>query len=367
MTLSPGALIAVVLAFASWGRLTAGALLGSVLAGHACTAKHRALELLRQNSDNHFMNRTPAADTTSSQTCHPLSVKPITRKQRMPHSHVPHPDAPQGIAAPFVHAALPAFGLIVVGDELLSGRRSDRHIPKMIELLTQRGLALSYVHMLGDDRPRLVRLLQQVLASGDVVMCCGGIGATPDDHTRQAAAAAAGVELVMHPVARNLIEQRMQEQAQQKGQAFDPRHPDNVQRLQMAMLPAHAHIIPNPYNRIAGFSVGHVHFFPGFPVMAHPMIAWVLDHFYARWHNMRDWSEQALIVKNASEASLTPLMESLEARWPAIRIFSLPRVDHPVHGTHIELGVKGPKQMASDAFNALRQELLNRQIPFFAA
>ena len=159
----------------------------------------------------------------------------------------------------------------------------------------------------------------------------------------------------------------MQEQAQQKGQAFDPLHPDNVQRLQMAMLPAHAHIIPNPYNRIAGFSVGHVHFFPGFPVMAHPMIAWVLDHFYARWQNMRDWSEQALIVKNASEATLTPLMESLETRWPAIRIFSLPSVDHPVHGTHIELGVKGPKQMASDAFNALRQELLNRQIPFFAA
>ena len=171
----------------------------------------------------------------------------------------------------------------------------------------------------------------------------------------------------MHPVARNLIEQRMQEQAQQKGQAFDPRHPDNVQRLQMAMLPAHAHIIPNPYNRIAGFSVGHVHFFPGFPVMAHPMIAWVLDHFYARWHNMRDWSEQALIVKNASEASLTPLMESLEARWPAIRIFSLPSVDHPVHGAHIELGVKGPAQMARDAFDALRQELLNRQIPFSTA
>lgn len=275
-----------------------------------------------------------------------------------------HPDAPQGIPVPPAHADLPRFGLIVVGDELLSGRRSDRHVPKMIELLGERGLALSYVHMLGDDRSCLVRLLQQVFASGDVVMCCGGIGGTPDDHTRQAAAAAAGVELAMHPVARSLIEQRMQEQARQKGEVFQPHHADNVQRLQMAMLPANAHIIPNPYNRIAGFSVGHVHFFPGFPIMTHPMIAWVLDHFYARWHGMRDWSERALIVKNASEAALTPLMESLETRWPAIRIFSLPSVDHPVHGAHIELGVKGPTQMADAAFEALQQALQQRQIPF---
>ena len=259
------------------------------------------------------------------------------------------------------------FQLIIIGDEIIHGSRVDAHFSAIKTLLTERGLRLHSVQYLPDDRALITAQLKRSFADGIPTFVTGGIGGTPDDHTRQAAAAAAGVELVMHPVARNLIEQRMQEQAQQKGQAFDPRHPDNVQRLQMAMLPAHAHIIPNPYNRIAGFSVGHVHFFPGFPVMAHPMIAWVLDHFYARWHNMRDWSEQALIVKNASEASLTPLMESLEARWPAIRIFSLPSVDHPVHGAHIELGVKGPKQMASDAFNALRQELLNRQIPFSTA
>ena len=109
-----------------------------------------------------------------------------------------HPDAPQGIQPPAVHTHLPRFGLIVVGDEILSGRRQDGHVPKMIELLGERGLALSYVHMLGDNRTQLTQLLRQVLASGDVVMCCGGIGATPDDHTRQAAAAAAGVTLALH-------------------------------------------------------------------------------------------------------------------------------------------------------------------------
>ena len=133
-----------------------------------------------------------------------------------------HPDAPQGIQPPAAHTHLPRFGLIVVGDEILSGRRQDSHVPKMIELLGERGLALSYVHMLGDNRTQLTQLLRQVLASGDVVMCCGGIGATPDDHTRQAAAAAAGVTLALHPVARDLIEQRMQAMAAEKGVEFVP-------------------------------------------------------------------------------------------------------------------------------------------------
>ena len=278
-----------------------------------------------------------------------------------------HPDAPQGIQPPAAHTHLPRFGLIVVGDEILSGRRQDGHVPKMIELLGERGLALSYVHMLGDNRTQLTQLLRQVLASGDVVMCCGGIGATPDDHTRQAAAAAAGVALALHPVARDLIEQRMQAMAAEKGEAFDATRADNVQRLQMAMLPATAEIIPNPFNQIAGFSVGHAHFFPGFPVMAHPMIAWVLDHFYAQWQRTRDWVEHALILPNASEAVLTPLMENLEQRWPDIKIFSLPSVHHPVHGPHIELGVKGPQTAVEQAFAHLQKTLNDMQQRFVVA
>ena len=272
-------------------------------------------------------------------------------------ARISHPDVPQGIVPPAAHTRLPDFGLIVVGDELLSGRRGDRHVPKMIELLGERGLALSYVHMVGDDRPRLTALLQQAYASGDVMMCCGGIGATPDDHTRQAAAAAAGVELAMHPVAQALIVQRMEEQARQKGHSFDATRADNVQRLQMAVLPDSAQIIPNPFNRIAGFSMGHVHFFPGFPVMAHPMIEWVLDHFYPQWQRLRDWSEKAVLVKGGSESALTPLMEDIEARWPGVKVFSLPSVDHPVHGAHIELGVKGPSALVDAAFAALQQTL----------
>ena len=93
-----------------------------------------------------------------------------------------------------------SFGLIIVGDEILSGKRADKHMPKVIELLAARGLALSWVRYVGDDRERITAALRDAFASGDVVFSCGGIGATPDDHTRQCAAAALGVELALHPV-----------------------------------------------------------------------------------------------------------------------------------------------------------------------
>ena len=256
----------------------------------------------------------------------------------------------------------PRFGLLILGDEILSGKRQDKHMPKVIELLSARGHALSWARYLGDDREAIAQALRDAFQSGDVVFSCGGIGATPDDHTRQAAAAAAGVELAMHPVARDLIEQRMQAMAREAGETFDAQRADNVQRLHMAVLPATAEIIPNPFNRIAGFSVGHAHFFPGFPVMAHPMMAWVLDRYYAQWQQVRDWTERALILPNASEAVLTPVMESIEQRWPDVKIFSLPSVDHPVHGPHIELGVKGPNAQADAAFAALQQTLHSMHI-----
>jgi molybdopterin-biosynthesis enzyme MoeA-like protein len=85
-----------------------------------------------------------------------------------------------------------AFGLLIVGDEILSGKRSDKHFSKVIELLGARGLALSWMRCVGDERSRITADLKDAFASGDVVFSCGGIGATPDDHTRQCAADALG-------------------------------------------------------------------------------------------------------------------------------------------------------------------------------
>ncbi|NML14386.1 competence/damage-inducible protein A [Azohydromonas caseinilytica] len=254
------------------------------------------------------------------------------------------------------------FGLIVIGDEILSGKRQDRHMAKAIELLGARGLQLSWARYLGDERAQIAAALRQAFDSGDAVFSCGGIGATPDDHTRQAAAAALGVPLELHPEARELITQRMREMAAERGEAFDPRHPDNLQRLHMGEFPRGARIVPNPYNRIPGFSVGEVHFLPGFPVMAHPMMERLLDTRYAALHGTQRQRERSFIVLGAMEATLTPLMEAIEAAHDSVRVFSLPSVDHPQWGRHVELGVKGPAGTVDAAFEALRAGLAQLQI-----
>ena len=256
----------------------------------------------------------------------------------------------------------PAFGLIIIGDEILSGKRADKHLPKVIELLAARGLSLAWARCVGDDRQRITAALQDAFASADVVFSCGGIGATPDDHTRQCAAAALGVELALHPQAKDLIEQRMRDLAQERGEEYDPERPDNVHRFNMGVFPVGARIIANPYNRIPGFSCdgpggGAVHFLPGFPVMAWPMIEAVLDQTYAHLHRAGCWLERSVVVMGAMEAALTPLMEQIERQHP-VKVFSLPSVDHPQWGRHIELGVKGEPASAELAYRNLRQGLM---------
>ena len=250
------------------------------------------------------------------------------------------------------------IGLVIVGDEILSGRRQDKHLVKVIELLAARGLALSWARYVGDERPLITATLRDAFAAGELVFSCGGIGATPDDHTRQCAAAALGRPLVLHPEARALIIERMHDVAREQGQTFEPERADNLHRLNMGVFPEGARLIPNPYNRIPGFSVGDVHFMPGFPVMAWPMIEWVLDTQYAALQGGQRQAEHSVIVFGAMEATLTPLMVSVEAQHPQVRVFSLPSVDHPQYGRHIDLGVKGPAETLPAAFALLREGLV---------
>ena len=245
-------------------------------------------------------------------------------------------------------------GIIIIGDEILSGRRLDKHLTKAIELLGERRMTLSWARYVGDDPDLITANLRDAFALGDVVFSFGGIGATPDDHTRSCAARATGRELVLHPNARDLILERSREMAEEAGQLFDPSSEDSLRRLQIGFFPQGADIIPNPYNKIPGFSMeGRVHFLPGFPVMAWPMMAWVLDHLHADLHGHSAVREKSILVYGGIESLLTPLMISIEARFAPVKVFSLPSVDHPVHGRHIELGVKGSTDLVDDAFDAL--------------
>ncbi|MEO8170389.1 MAG: molybdopterin-binding protein, partial [Oxalobacteraceae bacterium] len=234
-----------------------------------------------------------------------------------------------------------AIGLIIIGDEILSGKRADKHFSKVIELLSERGLQLGWAEYIGDQRSRITATLCRTFASSDIVFCCGGIGATPDDHTRQCAAAALGLPLVLHPEAKAKIQERITDMAVEAGTAPDLNSAENLHRLKMGEFPQGARIIPNPFNKIPGFSIEHHHFVPGFPVMVGPMIEWVLDAEYANLFHIDAQLEKSLRVFDAMESYLTPLMEAIEVEFTSIKVFSLPSVGDAQTRRHIELGVKG--------------------------
>jgi len=234
------------------------------------------------------------------------------------------------------------FGAFIIGDELLVGKRQDKHLPFVIEALAKRGLRLSWAHYLGDEPERISAALRLSLQSKDVVFSFGGIGATPDDHTRQCAAAALGVGLRVHPDAEREIRARF-------GGEVTP------QRLQMGEFPEGSVIIPNPVNRIPGFSVRDHHFVPGFPQMAWPMVQWVLDTKYRARFNAQAWKEQSILVFDAGESQLIPAMQAVEASYQGVKVFSLPSMGQDGSRIHVELGVRGDPVQVEPAMQKLRQ------------
>ncbi|WP_341930037.1 competence/damage-inducible protein A [Methyloversatilis discipulorum] len=240
-----------------------------------------------------------------------------------------------------------AIGLYIIGDEILSGRRQDGHFAKVRELLAERGLQLSWVSYLGDERPRLIDAFRRSLATTDIVFSCGGIGVTPDDHTRQAAAAALGVDCVLNPAAEVEIRAR-----------FGAEVTEN--RLRLGEFPAGCDIIPNPFNRIPGFSCGDHHFVPGFPEMAWPMMQWVLDTKYRQLHHTRNWTEASFFVFDAHESRLLDLMQAIERDY-GVTVFSLPSFGNAKRARpHIELGAKGDPDKVAPALAAMRTEVIQR-------
>ena len=136
----------------------------------------------------------------------------------------------------------PRFGLIVVGDEVLSGAVQDQHLSHVIGLLKEYNQALNWARYVGDELEPLVDVLKTSFASGDIVFVTGGIGATPDDRTRQAAGIALGLELEPHPDAVAVLNEKY----------GDDIYPN---RINLATFPKGSELIPNPVNRIAGFSI----------------------------------------------------------------------------------------------------------------
>jgi len=243
------------------------------------------------------------------------------------------------------------FGAYIIGDEILVGKREDKHLSFLIKALAVRGLRLSWAQYLGDDRELLVGAFKRSFGTGDVVFSFGGIGATPDDHTRQCAAAALGLALRLHPEAEREIRGRFAGET-------------TPQRLAMGEFPEGAGIIPNPVNRIPGFSLREHHFVPGFPQMAQPMVEWVLDTRYRSLFDRDRWAEASVLVYEAGESQLIPAMLAVESRFPGIKVFSLPSMGNDGSRRHVELGVRGDPGRVPEAMDTLRQLVREAGFPF---
>jgi molybdopterin-biosynthesis enzyme MoeA-like protein len=239
-----------------------------------------------------------------------------------------------------------AAGAVIVGDELLSGRREDRHLRHLIGVLRARAMRLAWCRLVGDERSGLSEELSQTRRQQLPVFCFGGIGATPDDQTRPAAAQAFERELVRHTEAAALIEAQF-------GSGAWPN------RIRMADLPRGASLIPNPVNRIPGFTLDHHHFLPGFPEMAWPMLDWVLDEYYrGRGAPMQ---ERAVHVFGVPESQLLEMMEELVEQHPQARLFSLPQLGDK---GKIELGFRGSPDAVERAFQDLLARLASAALSF---
>lgn len=246
-------------------------------------------------------------------------------------------------------AADQKIGLILIGDELLNGSRQDKHMAHVLEILKARGMSLSWVRIIGDAREDIVANLIQTKVLDHVVFSFGGIGATPDDQTRAAAAEAFGQKFIRHPEAKALIEAKFGESA----------YPS---RIVMADLPEKATMIPNPINQVPGFKVEHHHFVPGFPDMAWPMVEWVLDTYYAHLKNDTPNVEWRWDILGTPESVLLPMMNELLEQFEEVKLSSLPSTVK--RGDLIDFGLKGPVEEVAKAAKWLEDRLKNMNVEY---
>jgi molybdopterin-biosynthesis enzyme MoeA-like protein len=235
------------------------------------------------------------------------------------------------------------LGALIIGDEILSGKRQDKHFEFLQKTLKKYKLSLSWVKYIQDDSKDIIQSIKESIKTDTIIFSFGGIGATPDDFTRQAAAKAFGLQLKRNGEALMLIEEQFGDGAYPK-------------RVLMADIPQEALLIPNKFNKIPGFKINHHHFLPGFPEMAWPMVEWVLNTHYQGLLNQNDFTEASIWINDVSESKLIDLMNEIVEKYPELKLFSLPKLN-PIKT--IELGVKGSSKLVNEAILEIQEKIAN--------
>ena len=152
--------------------------------------------------------------------------------------------------------------LVVIGDEILSGRTQDKNVAQLATWLNDQGIRLTEVRIVPDDQERIVEAVNALRSAHDYLFTTGGIGPTHDDITVDAIAAAFGVPVIVHPAARAILEDYYRSRPGGLNQA----------RLRMARVPEGSELLPNPSSGAPGVKLGNVYILAGVPHIAASML-----------------------------------------------------------------------------------------------
>jgi len=160
----------------------------------------------------------------------------------------------------------PTAAMLVIGDEILSGRTRDANLHHLSQQFFSAGIDLKHARIVSDDHHDIVSSLNALRAAHDIVITSGGIGPTHDDITADAVAAAFGVAITIRADAREILETRYQALGTEL----------NAARLRMARIPDTARLIANPVSGAPGFQIGNVFVMAGVPSVFQAMLAEVM-------------------------------------------------------------------------------------------
>jgi len=197
--------------------------------------------------------------------------------------------------------------VLIIGNEILSGRTPDANLAFLAKGLTEIGIRLREARVIPDDNDVIVSTVNEVRAAFDYVFTTGGIGPTHDDITARSVADAFGVALIVHPEAKRLLETHY------------PPGQLNEARMRMAMVPEGAVLLPNPISRAPGFQIGNVFVLPGVPSIMQGIFE-QLRHRLVGGTKMLSRS----VSCHLGEGTLANDLGALQARYPDLEIGSYP-------------------------------------------
>jgi molybdenum cofactor synthesis domain-containing protein len=201
--------------------------------------------------------------------------------------------------------------LLVIGDEILSGRTKDKNIAQVALWLNEQGVRLAEVRVVPDLQPRIVEAVNALRSTHDYLFTTGGIGPTHDDITVDAIAAAFEVPVVVHPAARKILEDYYANRA------------DGIQlseaRLRMARVPQGAELIDNPSSGAPGIRIANVFILAGVPGIAAAMLAGLTGKIEGGRPMV-----SVTVGARAPESDVADLLRETEAAHPGVAIGSYP-------------------------------------------